>query len=138
MRGIMSAMNIAGQTETDMTAAQHDAEEHPSGVFPVTSSRLFPPIEFQKPDAFGEFASRLLEVGLHSLMVKISVTYHVALVDVYEGPRTKNTIRARRACWLHLKQQCGFSDAEVARLFDRNPSTITRASLPQSRKKKVV
>jgi hypothetical protein len=106
-----------------------DVDDCPSGVFQVAPNPV---------DRFGEFASRLLERGLHHEMMRIAFAHHVTFVDVFEGKRTQTIIRARRACWRYLTQVCMFSCAEVGALFALNESTIYRGLHPQIRKRKAL
>lgn len=74
--------------------------------------------------SFDKFTQRLEAIGLHGQIQERAVKLHVSLRDLYEGPRAPSIVRARRAVYVWLIKQ-GKGVNEVARIFDRTPSTIS-------------
>jgi hypothetical protein len=79
-----------------------------------------------KARAFKPFVARLDEIGLHAEVETRTLVHHVSLRELYEGPDGAPSITAaRRAVYLWL-METGKGLNEVARLFDRAPSGISK------------
>ena len=81
----------------------------------------------KKPErSFGAFARRLLAIGLRAEVEERSLALHVTLRELYEGPvHAPSIAAARRAVYMWLLKQ-GKGNNEIARLFDRAPSGISK------------
>ncbi len=76
--------------------------------------------------SFRKFVTRLDKIGLHQMLEKRALKLHVSLQELYEGPNRAPSITAARRdaySWL-FKRGKGIN--EIARLFDRAPSAVSR------------
>lgn len=76
--------------------------------------------------SFKPFVARLDAIGLHAEVEARALAHHVSLRELYEGPDGAPSITAaRRAVYLWLVEE-GKGLNEVARLFDRAVSGISK------------
>lgn len=76
--------------------------------------------------SFAKFTARLDEIDLRRGVESRSVKMHVTLRDLYEGPgRVTSIASARRVVYGWLSKE-GKGINEIARLFDRSPSGVTK------------
>jgi len=73
--------------------------------------------------SFSKFVLRIGEIGLRKEIEARSLAHRISLKDLYGGPRTASVCAARRSVYLWLKSQ-GKSNNEIARLFDKSPSSV--------------
>lgn len=78
--------------------------------------------------SFGNFVTRLRDVGLYDAIEKRALASHVSLQALYNGDRTASVCAARRSVYLWLLKKKSVN--EIARLFDRAPSGIHRMTRP--------
>jgi hypothetical protein len=76
--------------------------------------------------SFAKFVARLEEIDLRRGVESCSVKMHVTLRELYEGEGRETSIAAaRRVVYLWLSKE-GKGINEIARLFDRAPSGVTK------------
>lgn len=76
--------------------------------------------------SFLKFTQRLTVVDLRAEVEKRALTSHVSLLALYEGAdRAPSNIAARRDVYTWLMKK-GFGNNEIARLFDRAPSGVSK------------
>jgi hypothetical protein len=76
--------------------------------------------------SYSKFVRRLEEIGLHAEVEKRALKLHVSLRDLYEGrDRAPSIGAARRAVYTWLINE-GKGLNEIARLFDRAPSGVSK------------
>ena len=75
--------------------------------------------------SFTKFYVRIEAIGLRAGIEKRARTHHVTLRDLYDGPnRAPSITAARRAVYRWLTDE-GKGNNEIARLFDRTPSSVS-------------
>ena len=76
--------------------------------------------------SFAKFVARLEEIDLRRGVESCSVKMHVTLRELYEVEGRETSIAAaRRVVYLWLSKE-GKGINEIARLFDRAPSGVTK------------
>ncbi len=76
--------------------------------------------------SFQKFTARLDTIGLRDKIAARAITKLVSLRDLYEGPdRAPSITAARRAVYSWLITQ-GKGVNEIARLFDRSRSSVSK------------
>jgi chromosomal replication initiation ATPase DnaA len=65
----------------------------------------------------------LANMGLLDGLIAIAKENHVLLDHVFSDSRSKNVLRARTACYLHLRDK-GLSYPEIGRIMMRDHTTI--------------
>lgn len=76
--------------------------------------------------SFQRFVRKLDKIELRQAIEERALELHVSLRDLYEGPGRAPSITAARRdvySWLH---EHGKGIREIARLFDRAPSAVSR------------
>jgi hypothetical protein len=76
--------------------------------------------------AFKPFVARLEEIGLHAEVETRALAHHVSLRDLYEGPDGAPSITAARRAVYSWLVQSGKGLNEVARIFDRAVSGVSK------------
>lgn len=76
--------------------------------------------------SYRRFVTRLESIGLRVSVEKRALKLHVSLRELYEGPdRAPSIAAARRAVYIWLAGE-GKGLNEIARLFDRAPSGVSK------------
>ncbi len=86
--------------------------------------------------SFQGFVRKLNKIGLSEVIEKRALKLHVSLRDLYEGPGRAPSITAARRdvySWLYAR---GKGVREIARLFDRAPSAVSRLIRKDGARKK--
>lgn len=74
--------------------------------------------------SFKKFTERLEHIGLREPLEKRARAHHISLLDLYEGPSLAQSVKtARKNVYLWLVGE-GKGINEIARLFDRAPSSV--------------
>jgi DNA-binding CsgD family transcriptional regulator len=75
--------------------------------------------------SFNKFVVRLESIGVRAKVEKYALSYRITLRELYEGPnRAPSITAARRDVYLWLMAG-GKGNNEIARLFDRTPSSVS-------------
>lgn len=80
--------------------------------------------------SFPKFEKRLSDIGLREKVEKRSLSHQVTLTDLYEGDHSQSVVAARKDVYSWLFKQ-GKSNVEIARLFDRAPSSVWKLKREQ-------
>jgi DNA-binding CsgD family transcriptional regulator len=85
--------------------------------------------------SFKKFTARLDKIELRQMLEERSLVHHVSLLDLYEGPdRAWSIVAARKDVYMWLLGE-GKSVNEIARIFDRAPSSVWKMTRKKARGK---
>lgn len=77
--------------------------------------------------SYTKFVKRLESIGLRADVEKRALANHVSLRDLYKGGEHEpSIIAARKSVYAWLKNKKGRGNNEIARLFDRSNSSISK------------
>ena len=86
--------------------------------------------------SFSKFVARLDKIRLRQVLEKRALKRHVSLRELYEGPDlAPSIVAARRDVYTWLLGE-GKGLREIARLFDRAPSGVSKLTQKNSVRKK--
>ena len=117
--GRVSGAHPSGEVPPSVAPEEGPPEEEPSRIAP----------DPKVPLSAEKIVAGLKEVGLFAIVETVCRRHHVLPIEVCGRGRTKNVAKARHAVWWELRHrpESSFSYPELARLFDRDHSTIISA-----------